>query len=265
MKPIDPNALAIRMKKHMALVPDPGAMKLSHPVRTREHFDVTFDAIRLSIGPREAALVQRALEDDTRSCSAACAVHLDPDVAPIFSEVVHQLAQTPGTTQYGQIFTLMMGMRHRILQAPHIRFTDDVAHLLEDTDIADDLEVRMLQVPYPRIFIEFGTLRDLVTELQNPLSGAHILEGAYVERDAHANGHDAQMVTLVGTPVGHDNALDDATQDISIDLSDPAARLRDLVVSAYENSPTAGVQNSPPEIVEVIMGGLKMVLTSSRA
>lgn len=111
------------------------------------------------------------------------------------------------------------------------QYTDELQALLARSDIGADAPVQYLRPPYPSVYIEFGVARDKDSSLQlhHRLSGAHIVEGAYVfDHDIPANaqwpiglwkylGVDTVRpmrvveVVLTGSPLGKADYLDDCT------------------------------------------------------
>jgi hypothetical protein len=136
--------------------------------------------------------------------------------------------------------------------------------MLENTDISDDVSMAVLQVPYPRFFVEFGKERQCSLRLWNALSGQHILEGAYVERGLNDAGQEGLFVLLTGSPIGKKDALDDATHSLFLPLDNPEVSIRDALREAFEKGQHLSIQHglnlTPEEPFEQAVGNVLFLL-----
>lgn len=160
----------------------------------------------------------------------------------------------PGGTEPGNAFAFLMALRQHMAPAPYFRLSDELAYLLAHTDIAEDIPVACLRPPYPRMYIEFGTGRDLGLMLPNTETGWHVLEGAYVEHGAHPEVGTGLYVMLTGSPLGKAHALDDAVAAVLLPMADETQPLTEALRWSFERSlemvRATGLRESPTEFLD---------------
>lgn len=139
-----------------------------------------------------------------------------------------------GGTEVGNSYSTLLFLRHALHPQPYFVIEDKLVAMLEETDIAEDVSTGMLQVPFPRFFLEFGKERKTSLRLSNTLSGQHILEGAYVERGRNSSGIEGIFVLLTGSPLGKEHAMDDATHSFFLPLDKPDVSVRDALRDSFE-------------------------------
>lgn len=142
----------------------------------------------------------------------------------------------------------MAYLRQRVKPAPHFVIDDALVKLLEHTDIAEDIPLSTFNQPFKRFYVEMGKTRTCSCTIPNALSGDHILEGAYVERGQHIDGEFIYIV-MTGSPVGKNDATDDATLSIALPISDISRPIPEVIVEAYRRARSeaepAGMALSP--------------------
>lgn len=191
------------MTQHDALhmTADPAVMRLAHPVRVMAAYPRIMEDMRQIIGPRTLNALTAALaERDVLTAAAVDAVTGLPEHRHL-KQYLAAVNSLPGGTEMGNAFSFLLALRQHVAPAPYFRLDDELVHLLEHTDIASDIPVACLQPPYPRIYVEFGTRRDIGVALPNTETGWHTLEGACVEQGHHPNVGMSLYVMLTGSPV----------------------------------------------------------------
>lgn len=177
--------------------------------------------------------------------------------------LVQALAHGEGSTEMGSAFSLMLYLRQTILPQPQFLIEDGLLELLEHTDIADDVPVSMLQLPFPRCYVELGRSRQCQAHVANPASGQHVLEGAYLEMADSPQKGRGLYVMLTGSPLGHENAMDDATSSLFVPMTDPEQPLRDALAQARAQSGALatrlGLRPAPSEYFEQEVEALKLL------
>jgi len=164
-----------------------------------------------------------------------------------------------GGANMGSFILTVVRARLRAHGDPILQVTPALQAMLAETDLASELPATLLRGPYPLAYIEFARPNPL--RVTNRTSGLHECEGAYIgtyELPAH---HDAlsiparnrtlkldpnkpvRVVELVitGSPVGKENALDDASQDLVLLIQDDEECLRAVLDRhiAWYNNPAA--------------------------
>lgn len=151
-------------------------------------------------------------------------------------QLTEMLAQGEGSTEMGSAFSVMLFARQTASPQPQFLVEDELVELLEQTDISDDLPVAVLTLPYPRCYIELGRSRTVGHRVPNPATGLHILEGAYLETGTSAERGPGIFVMLTGSPLGRDNAMDDATNSLFVSTANPQQSLRTALLNARRDS-----------------------------
>lgn len=212
---------------------DPSVMRLPHPVRLDAATE-DFFFLQKRVFREEWPVIEACLRDEKALLPQACRNMTEGRSMPILMSTVGMTALMPGNTEHGGIFSTLAWLRHKVLPYTHVKFDDDLALLLENTDYAGDVPLQYLVPPYPRCYLEFGGRRDLKTQIMNEVSGLHVLEGAYVEH-GEMDGHECLYIVLTGSPLGHENATDDATLCIHLVFDDRSRSIDEAVRSAFEN------------------------------
>ena len=204
---------------------DPRLFPLPHPVRTDAVLGSDLDA-RVFQELGLTAELRPYLTDDTLSTEWLIN-HLP---------LLHLYAQAhiglPGSVNLGTFILMMSRARLRAHGDPILTVTPTLQALLSETDLIKGLPSRYFRCPFPLAYVAFARPNEL--RIPNQLSGLHEFEGAYVGTYTLAPHHpmfendqrqrslnlDPDLptrlveLTLVGSPVGKDNCLDDASQDL---------------------------------------------------
>lgn len=138
-----------------------------------------------------------------------------------------------GGTEVGNSYSTLLFLRQAAHPQPYFVIEDSLVAMLEETDISEDVTTGVLQVPYPRFFVEFGKERKTQLRLLNVASGQHILEGAYVEQGQNHEGVEGLFVLLTGSPMGKEHAMDDATHSFFLPLDKPEVSIRDALLGSF--------------------------------
>lgn len=122
-----------------------------------------------------------------------------------------------------------------------VRVEDSLNELLKQTDLGLEAPCFFARIPYPAVFVEFGTSRqhDPRFDIENTESGLHAVEGAYVSEVAYVVGEHGPAtetqkalglkdgercrileITIFGSPVGKSGLLDDASLFFSLIIRD---------------------------------------------
>lgn len=141
------------------------------------------------------------------------------------------------STELGDIANALTGIRFRMRQAPIFQVDDDLTLLLTQTDLGKDIPISMMQLPFPIVYIEMGSRRDIPLFLTNRASGEHVFEGAYLEMGRGFDGDMRFHVLLTGSPVGKTDLLDDTTYSISLLLDSPGHSLHEAIQRIFEHRP----------------------------
>lgn len=147
--------------------------------------------------------------------------------------LIEMAAHTPGSTEIGGAMPMLAGLRH--LTAPYriFRLDDDLIDLLNLTDVAEDVPLSFLKMPFSRCYVELGTKRNTGYTVLNEESGLHELEGAYLEEGTHPQRGKGLYVMFTGSPIGKKHVMDDATSSIFLSMEDPSVRIQDELRAAF--------------------------------
>lgn len=146
--------------------------------------------------------------------------------------------------------------RLRAHSDPIVQLTPALQAMLAATDLAAELPASYLRSPYPYTYLEFARPNDL--RVASHISGLHECEGVYLgcyELPAGAEALEyadqsgllkvdrakpARLVELVitGSPLGKSDALDDASQNLTLVIQNEDECLQDLLerhIACYNN------------------------------
>jgi hypothetical protein len=204
---------------------DPAVFALPHPVRVDAVVGKPADTLlfeHLGVMP----LLRPYLTDP--SASTEWIVNNVPGVAEI-AAVQRDLG---GGQNLGSFMLTVVRARLRAHGDPILEVTPTLQALLAETDLAAELPARYFRSPYPLSFIAFARPNPL--RVPHRISGLHMCEGVYIgtyELPAHhemlhhrernralqldpARPVRAIELVIIGSPIGKENALDDASQDL---------------------------------------------------
>lgn len=245
-------------------VTDTSLSRLPHPVRVLEAMPDFEPMMQESLG-RDWPAVKAAFMDQSLVLTASLRTHADPEKHPDFRNFVASFGEErlATSTEQGALLTLLMYLRYRTTRRPHFVVDDSLVELLSLTDIADDVPVSYLTPPYPGLYLELGKLRNTTLVVPNLATGNHILEGAYIEQGLNEAGASVLQVVLIGSPLGKDGPLDDATISLSLSLADPDRSLSAEVLSSFERGRAAsrvtGLRETPASFIEPAREALLMI------
>ncbi len=231
---------------------DPAIALLPHPIRADAAMGCAYDSLlfqKLGI----TAELKPYLNDDT-AATEWLINHL-----PLLNRVAEAHLEMPGTVNLGTFILMMTRARLRAHGDPILTVTPHLQDLLTATDVIQGLPARYFRCPFALAYVAFSSANGLV--IPNRVTGLHEFEGAYVgtytlkpHHDMFANVKRAQglhldpakptrliELTLIGSPVGKDNTLDDASQDLTIGIQDEDECLTSLLERhlAYYQRPDA--------------------------
>lgn len=229
MSPQSPAALLVSTS--------PDVMRLPHPLRVPAANPELFALFGPDFfGPYLWAALSKAMRDDSQMTSEIVReLAADPKNERI-RVFMTTSASAPGGSALGHSLTTMQAVRHTISPQPFFVIDDHLCELLTHTDLGADIPVSELRLPYGRCYIEFGRSRTLPLYILNEMSGLHVLEGAYCETGHDENGNPAISFMLTGSPLGKENALDDATFGLFLPLDRPERSLADVAAASAEES-----------------------------
>lgn len=244
---------------------DPDVLKLPHPQRCEASIsDAELEPWKGFLGDATWKELSRRLSSEPGLTSEILAKLVDEPEHRQLGVLSEMMAHSEGSFEMGGAFSTMLFLRNRLAPQPHFRFDDSLVHMLELSDIADDVPVSMLTLPFPRFYLELGSDRSVACQVPNPTSGLHTLEGAYFEYgDSDVKGPGV-FVMLTGSPLGHQDALDDATCSMFIPTSEPDRPLRDALKETRALSgalaQSAGLRPAPQEYVPYEIDGLMLLV-----
>lgn len=210
---------------------DPTVMNLPHPVRCDAAMGGAFDT-QLFDNLGLSAELKPYLTDDSISTE-----WLLNHVKGMRLMALTNLF-LPAGSNMGTFVLMMNRARLRAWGDPLIRVAPALQTLLAETDLATGLPARFFRCPYPLAYVAFA--RPNPWRVLNRVSGLHELEGAYVGtyqlppyHEMHHTGSRDQAlgldpakptrlveIVLIGSPVGKQDALDDASQDLVLFIQD---------------------------------------------
>jgi len=216
-----------RAYERAAGLTDPALYRLPHPKRSQ-----LIDGL---------SLIQKAIDESSQTLANALADHRRPlgSILPGVKELLGPSGQeeVEGCTNTGELMTLVVSLMYRYRHGRIMTLTDALDAKLRETDIGEEAPCTALRLPFPAIFMEFGTARNTPYRVPNVATGAHILEGAYASESQWVCPHGSDPVlealgilpgetcrvidfAVVGSPVGKAGVLDDALLYFELFLSE---------------------------------------------
>ena len=240
-------------------------MRLAHPQRCMAAWTKEFPAWNEVLG----AYTWSRLKEEFQKEGA-----LTPDVVVrlanedpgcrVLRDFIHYTTADSASTELGGTYATALHWRQLLFPQPQFVIDDELLELLENTDISDDLPMSVLNMPYPRFYVEFGKKRTCSHTVPNTESGLHILEGAYVEEGIGVGTERGLFITFTGSPLGKRNALDDATDSIFLSLGNPDVLIADQLSASRrhseEISQKQNIRTSPQDFVKHSFSGLKLLI-----
>lgn len=224
----------------MPAIDDPHLMPLPHPVRVDAALPQPIE--RLMLEPLGVLDTLRPYLADVQVPTEWILNH-----APGMHALALSSLGAPGNLNLGLITLVLARSRLRAQGDALLQVSPALHEQLAATDLGPQLPARFFRCPYPMAYIEFG--RPSGMAIVNRLSGWHEVEGAYVGSYTAAPrsvihhktarrkflGLDpvqpTRVVELVitGSPRGKANALDDASQNITLFIQDEEQCLATLL------------------------------------
>jgi hypothetical protein len=246
---------------------DPAVMRLAHPLRCLASQHGVYAILEKFLGTD----IYRNLQDGFRREGLTSEIVMEVLANPAnrkLSLLLEASSRADGGTEVGNAMSMLLFLRHAMHPQPYFVIDDALVEMMENTDIADDVTVSMVNVPYSRFYIEFGKSRNCHLHIPNVATGRHVLEGAYVERGHNKALGEGLFVLLTASPLGKSNEMDDATHSLFIPLSDPSWTVRQALEHTAELSTDlaikSGYRQTPSEFVqptfEAVMFLLKTLL-----
>lgn len=243
-------------------VTDPAVMRLAHPLRVGLTEQNYWDLLKWQLGS-DWDVMARYLRNPKLTLGEACYQATHNHRLDNLAVLLGILQGSGGNTDQGGAMGLMAAVRQQVLGYTWFKLEDPLVELLEQTDLDEDIPLSYLLPPFERCYIELGQSRALETCLPNVQSGLHRLEGAYVERGFHREHNDSLYLVMTGSPVGHQNAADDATMAVLLPLADLNAPTGKSLEAAFERARVTashlGLRSMPTELFKPIQDSLLLV------
>ncbi len=214
---------------------------LCHPMRAQKYLASMIALIEHAVGKREWDVLTAAFERDDFTLSNLPQL-MEQHRLYQLSRFFETAAQAPGSTELGGGMATMVGIRHFVSPYRLFRLEDGLVELLGLTDMADDIPVEFLKLPFPRCYVELGTRRDLAAIVPNEVSGDHVLEGAYFETGTHPQRGRGVYILMTGSPLGKKDCMDDSTHAVFLSTNDPAQGLKAAMAEAFTHAVAQSVE-----------------------
>ena len=226
----------------------------AHPSRVAACEPDFVNGFRQLLGEREFEDLSREMRNQETLTSQIVAKLTSAGAGGRLKRFIEETSRMAAGTEMGNSYAALLYLRHALSPQPYFLVADSLVEMLEHTDLADDIPVGCLTLPYPRFYLELGTLRTADAFVPNVESGLHRLEGMYCETGTHPDFGKGLYVMLTGSPAGKRGPLDDATNSIFLPTLDeniplPEA-LRMSFARAAKLSQAAGLRQSPEVFVQ---------------
>lgn len=239
---------------------DESVMRLAHPQRCGA-VPVDWAAI---FGAYTWSELQKQFKDDQNLTPEVIHVICKDPRNVLFSRFVNFTTTDAANTELGGAYATALYLRQVIKPQPQFLIDDELVALLEYTDISDDLPMSVLKPPFPRCYIEMGKKRTCSQQVPNLTSGMHTLEGAYIEDGISSSLGPGLFITFTGSPLGKENALDDATDSVFLPTANPDRMIMDVLEEAralsQRLSKEANMRSSPDEYAQYSFSALKLLV-----
>jgi len=236
-------------------------MRLAHPLRcsTAEQHSL----LEKFLGGEIYHNLQEALKQERLTSEIVMDVLADPANRRL-NLLLQASSHAAGGTEVGNAMSTLLFLRHAMHPQPYFVVDDALVEMMENTDIADDITVDMVNVPYPRFYIEFGKSRQCHLHIPNIATGRHILEGAYVERGFNSALGDGLFVLLTASPIGKSHEMDDATHSLFLPLSDKSLTVKKALEQTFKMSTEIAIKNgyrqTPEDFVQPTFAAVLFLL-----
>ncbi|MDO9141158.1 MAG: hypothetical protein U1E09_00315 [Methylococcales bacterium] len=218
---------------------DKALMSLPHPIRFEIAINGTVEKVIFeSMGIMDA--MKPYLTDQHAPTESII------NTVPIIKKTAISYLELSGGN-LGSFLLMMARARLRAHGDAFFQITPALQTLLDETDLGKDLPSHFFRPPYAFIYLEFAQPNPFY--VLNKTSGEHLFEGAYIasyELPAHHNifnipernrylqldpSKPIRLLELVltGSPIGKENALDDASQDLILFIQNEDECLQELL------------------------------------
>jgi len=211
---------------------DPALLRLAHPLRCAAVSE-TFDIMERFVGPAVWERMRVAFQEDRLTSEIVSDLCAKRENAAL-KMMLEASTQMAGGTEVGNAYSSLLYLRHAMCPQPYFVVEDSLVEMLENSDIADDIPIEMIQVPYGRFYVELGKERKTTLQLPNTVSGQHILEGAYIERGVNAVMGEGLFILLTGSPIGKEGVMDDATHSLFLPLKAGYETIREALGATFK-------------------------------
>jgi len=212
---------------------DSAIMKLAHPLRLAAVYPVLKETLEQVLGPRAWHNIKTAYQNPAGTTATMTEALCRNPENHKFQQFIEWSTSMGGGTELGNAYSTLLYLRYVLAPAPYFVIEDPLVELLEHTDIAEDISMAMVHLPYDRFYVEFGKNRTSSLKLINIETGLHILEGAYCEKGPHPKLGDGLYVMLTGSPIGKSNAVDDATHHFFLPTNDPLFSIKEALEQSW--------------------------------
>jgi hypothetical protein len=221
---------------------DPAVMRLAHPVRCAAETSGAMEVLKQCLGPRVLANMAKAFEQDKLTSEITGELYKNPENLAL-KALLDTSNRMIGGTEVGNSYPTLLFLRHTMHPQPYFVLDDSLVEMLENTDIAEDVPVSTINLPYKRFYVEFGKARKSSLRIYNELSGSHIVEGCYVERGKNGLMGEGLFILLTGSPIGKSGATDDATHSLFIPLENPNQTVREALELTFRLGKELSLRN----------------------
>lgn len=204
-------------------------MRLAHPLRIQAAMPEFISYFEDLLGDTVWNILKKELQTENTLTSPLIERLCERPEFELFKQFVIMASTSAGGTEMGNAYAILAVIRHVVAPQAYFLLSDEVVSQLELTDIADDIPISMLQLPYSRFYIEFGKERNTNLRILNTESGEHIVEGCYCEQGIHSSLGTGFYVVITGSPLGKSDAMDDATMHIFLPTGDTTRSIKDLL------------------------------------
>lgn len=208
----------------MEKAPSNAVMSLPHPQRLRQYDSLRIDAEMMQ---RYAPLAWAKAKDPhcNRYEIANTYINKHPAIANLFSsggdrEQLLDIA----------LRAMVAADRVRMFQT-----TDPLETMLRETDFGDEVPASWFRLPFPNIYIEFGSHRDSPLRLHHDQSGDHVVEGCYLLESQEDGSRFSEGCTRAidmvafGSPFGKSEIMDDVYVHTPIKIFDENTPISEIV------------------------------------
>lgn len=117
--------------------------------------------------------------------------------------------------------------------------TDALEEMLQATDFGSDVPAEWFRPPYDEVYFEFGEQRRFPVSINDPNSGDHVIEGAYILSGLSPSHKDGRLVrgfdvVIYGSPMGKTSVLDDCYVHMGFPIDDESISVSEAMRSAVE-------------------------------